>query len=340
MIIGKARRPVSSRIVPYRIVPSSVAETLPDRCDDVAEPLHEGLLIEHLEGQHDQDDHGKWAAARAAMTGSSPGDAVRVGKLVAKFGTKTTRRPFAKPSSDPQEAFKMRGKHLDAEDQMKRWQKGLAVERDAVANGNGDTPLADLRLNLLTLMSRREQSGLYDPSKGSVDDQIATMKTELDPIESNYKMLVRAENGLSLLKDAWNGSFSDETDSNAAISERAEPFSSFVMHPDMPDVPVAGAKGFLYSNAETGEPEALHMTLFGSVNMVEGAGTVVMADFLTYAAEKGVRVVITHPTSDAKSWYEGFGFAESGGSSNSMILNDLDVKDWVAAYKAASEGAK
>jgi len=340
MIIGKARRPVSSRTVPYRIVPSSVAETLPDRCDDVAEPLHEGLLLEHLEGQHDQDDHGKWAAARAAMTGSSPGDAVRVGKLAAKFGTKTTRRPFAKPSSDPQEAFKVRGKYEDAKDQMKRWEKGIRVEMDGIASGNGGTPLADLRLNLLTLMSRREQSGLYDPAKGSVDEQIAAMKTELDPIEAEYKVLKRAFHGAGLLMDAWNGSFADETDSYAAVSGRAEPFSSFVMHPDMPDAPVAGAKGFLYSNAETGEPEALHMTLFGSVNMVEGAGTVVMADFLTYAAEKGVRVVIVSPTSDAKSWYAGFGFEEAGGSSDTMILNDLDVKDWAAAYKAAQGETK
>lgn len=335
MIIGKARRPVSSRTVPYRIVPSSVAETLPDRCDDVAEPLHEGLLLEHLEGQHDQDDHGKWAAARAA-SGEGAGDPGSTGALVAKFGTKTSRRIFdvSKENRTPENLGNTRSRYADALETVASWEKGVDLEKSRLYHdptGDGRS-LADMRTALLTLTSQREQSGIYDPTKGSVDEQITALKSELDPIEADAKALQRASYGAQLLQDALVASFGDERALWDDFVSSSQPFSSWVMHPDQPNVPVAGAKGFLRTDGE-GVPYELDMTLFGSVNIVEGAGTAVMADWLVFAAENNVPMQIVRPVEDATMWYKNFGFTEAEDGGDILVMDAETVKNWVANYK-------
>jgi len=331
MIIGKARRPVSSRTVPYRIVPSSVAETLPDRCEDVAEPLHEGLLLEHLEGQHDQSTHGSWAAAGGGM-GGGQGDAGTTGALVARFDVKTVRRPYKHPESDPYGDVigGLHDQYEKATAKISRWQKGLANEQnELLRNGDGTKSVEALRTDVLTLMSQRERSGLYDPAKGTVDEQVASMRAVLDPIETEVRMLSRAAYGASLLQDAMLESWKDEKYAN--LMDLAQPFSSFIMHPDMPDVPVAGGHGYL--RMFDGKPDMLEMSHFGSTNIVDGAGTAIMADFLEYAADNGVGMQLIRPVSDAVAWYTRFGFDYNGDSMKTMEMSADQVKEWVANYK-------
>lgn len=342
MIIGKARRPVSSRIVPYRIVPSSVAETLPERCEDVAEPLHEGLLIEHLDGQHDQDDHGKWAAARGS-SGAGAGDPGSTGALVARFGTKTSRRIFgiAKADQTAENVGNASDRFGKARETITSWEKGVDLEKSRMyysPTGDGRS-LADMRTTLLTLTSQREQSGIYDPTKGSVDEQISLLKSELDPIEAEVKALQRASYGAQLLGDALLASYQDEKALWQDFVSSSQPFSSWVMHPDQPDVPVAGAKGFLRTDS-AGVPYELDMTLFGSVNIVEGAGTAVMADWLVFAAENNVPMTIVRPVEDATMWYKNFGFTEAEDGGDTMTMDAESIKDWVAEYKKGKGEAK
>ena len=340
MIIGKARRPVSSRIVPYRIVPSSVAETLPERCEDVAEPLHEGLLIEHLEGQHDQDSHGAWA--KGGGSGIGAGDPTITGKLATKFGVTTVRRPFATKNgplldgkggvSNPTEADALRAKWQSSFDKVSEWSKTLREVEEGRYTENAR--IGELRTQVLTLMSKGEQSGLYDPTKGTVEQQIATLKDELRPLEEEQKMIIRASSGAGLLADAMFAARQDE--SYYKEGSDSVPFSSFIMHPDMPNVPVAGGKGTL--RMTDGVPYELDMSLFGSANMVAGAGSVIMADFLEYAAENNVPMVLIRPVGDAKMWYKNFGFTEADDGGDTMSMSAERVKAWVADYKKAKGG--
>ena len=340
MIIGSGSRPVSSRTVSYRLVPSSVATPLQDRCDDVAEPLHEGLLIEHLEGQHDQSSHGSWA--KAGGGGSGGGDPAVVGKLAAKFGVTTVRRPFATKGgplldgkggvANPLEADALRAKWQSSFDKVHEWGTALRqLEEDRYPE---NSRLGDLRTQLTNLQMSGEKSQLYDPANGTLAQHIIAVEEQIAPLQAERLAIIRASAGAGLLADAMFAARQDE--SYYKEGGDSQPFSSFVMHPDMPNVPVAGAKGTL--RMTDGVPYELDMSLFGSANMVAGSGSVVMADFLEHAADNNVPMTLIHPVGDAKMWYKNFGFTEADDGSDTMSMSAESIKSWVAAYRKARGG--